>query len=166
MRNRMAGILIFGLSTSGAVLLASQAARMAYGQQSEATSRSFTVTNVAMSDPPAIGQAFSRSITVTNAVVQDAPPITGAISRSITVTNAVVQDAPPITGAISRSITVCNVGNCAPDFNDDGQVGPYDLAVLLANWGCSDFCPGDLNCDGAVGVMDLNMLLVNWGPCT
>lgn len=147
MRNRLAKVLIFGLSTTGAVLLANSPARIAHGQSpsSEAVSRSFTVTNVAVSDPPAMGQAFSRSITVTHAVVQD---------------------APPITGAISRSITVCNVGNCAPDFNDDGQVGPHDLAVLLANWGCSGSCPGDLNCDGAVEVMDLNMLLGNWGPCT
>lgn len=145
MRNRMAGILIVVFSASG-VVLAGQAARTAYGQTpSEAVSRSFTVANVAVLDPPTISLV---------------------ISRSITVTNALVGDAPPTTEAFSHSITVCNVGNCAGDLNSDGGVSAHDLALLLGKWGCSDSCPTDLNCDGVVNAMDLTILLAHWGPCS
>ncbi|MCH8852298.1 MAG: hypothetical protein IID41_06545 [Planctomycetes bacterium] len=58
-------------------------------------------------------------------------------------------------------------GDCNPaDFNHDGQVGPFDLATLLAAWGpcvdCED-CPPDLHGDCEVGPADLAMLLGSWG---
>ncbi len=57
-------------------------------------------------------------------------------------------------------------GAC-PDFNDDGFVGPFDIAVLLGNWGdCPKPCPADLDGDGTVGPADLGLLLGAWGPCT
>ena len=49
------------------------------------------------------------------------------------------------------------------DLNDDGVVGPADLAELLASWGHCVGCPADLNHDGAVGPADLAQLLANWG---
>ena len=58
-------------------------------------------------------------------------------------------------------------GDCDPaDLNHDGQVGAFDLALLLGSWGpCPDEgdCPADLDGDGAVNAMDLAMLLGSWG---
>jgi hypothetical protein len=51
------------------------------------------------------------------------------------------------------------------DFDDDGSVGPPDLAQLLATWGkCppDDACLTDLTGDGTVGPPDLAQLLANW----
>ncbi len=57
--------------------------------------------------------------------------------------------------------------DCAPaDLDCDGSVNPFDLALLLGNWGpCPDEgdCPADLDDDGTVGAADLAMLLGNWG---
>lgn len=51
---------------------------------------------------------------------------------------------------------------CEPaDLNCDGNVGPADLALLLAGWGGSG--PGDINGDGEVGPADLALLLAAWG---
>ena len=52
------------------------------------------------------------------------------------------------------------------DFDADGQVGPADLAELLAQWGeCDDCqaCPADLSGDCSVGPADLAEVLANWG---
>lgn len=61
-------------------------------------------------------------------------------------------------------------GECACLGNLDGDdvVGPFDLSVLLGDWGvCSPNtdCPADLDEDGVVGAEDLNLLLQRWGPC-
>ena len=52
------------------------------------------------------------------------------------------------------------------DLDGDGEVGPFDLAILLGSWGpcgdCGD-CPADLDDDCTVGAADLAMLLGNWG---
>jgi hypothetical protein len=51
----------------------------------------------------------------------------------------------------------------SPDLDGDGQVGPTDLASLLAGWGGAS--PGqDLDGSGSVGVEDLTVLLAAWGP--
>ncbi|MCH8880776.1 MAG: hypothetical protein IID34_12960 [Planctomycetes bacterium] len=57
-------------------------------------------------------------------------------------------------------------GAC-PDFDDDGTVGAFDLAVLLGGWGACppEPCPTDLNGDGTVGPLDLAWLLNAWGIC-
>ena len=64
---------------------------------------------------------------------------------------------------------------CPWDLSGDGDVGPFDLALLLGVWGpCPQPCePGDPaatcaedldgNCN--VGPFDLALLLGNWGPC-
>ncbi len=57
---------------------------------------------------------------------------------------------------------------CDGDFDFDGAVGPFDLALLLGNWGtCGDpaDCPADLDGDGDVDAADLAQLLGNWGAC-
>ncbi len=60
--------------------------------------------------------------------------------------------------------------NCCPgDLGEmDGEVGPTDLAFLLASWGaCGGVpCEADLDSDDVVGPADLAILLGNWGPCT
>ncbi len=52
---------------------------------------------------------------------------------------------------------------CVGDFSGDGEVGPDDLATLLAQWGG----PGDADLDesGDVGAPDLAILLAAWGDC-
>ncbi len=53
-----------------------------------------------------------------------------------------------------------------PDLNNDGMVGPADLAILLGAWGacasCDGGCSADLDGDCAVGPSDLAILLGAW----
>jgi hypothetical protein len=48
------------------------------------------------------------------------------------------------------------------DINNDGVVGPADLAELLAQWGPCVDCAADLTGDGVVGPADLAQLLAAW----
>ncbi len=81
-----------------------------------------------------------------------------------------------ITGDISATATVMIVsGTCFADFDHNGQVDPFDLAVLLGAWGScpepcvpgepSDSCPADLDPNCSVGPFDLALLLGAWGLC-
>ena len=54
---------------------------------------------------------------------------------------------------------------CPADFDNDGAVGPADLAQVLGFWGKNPGHPADLDGDGIVGPMDLAIVLGNWGPC-
>jgi hypothetical protein len=54
---------------------------------------------------------------------------------------------------------------CLADLSGDGNVGPADLAQLLASWGACKGCPADLNNDDSVGPADLAQLLASWGIC-
>ena len=58
-------------------------------------------------------------------------------------------------------------GACPADADCDGQIGPFDLAVLLGNWG--PVTPGstclDADEDGLIGPFDLAVLLGAWGIC-
>ena len=66
-----------------------------------------------------------------------------------------------------------NSGQCAfnviisilADLDNDGGVGPTDLALLLGDWGPCVGCAADFNGDGVVGAFDLAILLGSWGPC-
>lgn len=50
------------------------------------------------------------------------------------------------------------------DLDDNSFVDIADVAILLANYGCSGpLCRGDLNLDGTVDLPDLAMLLSNYG---
>ncbi|MEE9212070.1 MAG: hypothetical protein V3U29_05395 [Phycisphaeraceae bacterium] len=54
---------------------------------------------------------------------------------------------------------------CPADFDGSGDVGAFDLAILLGAWGPCHGCPTDLSGDGDVGAFDLAILLGAWGPC-
>ena len=51
------------------------------------------------------------------------------------------------------------------DLDKDGEVGPFDLALLLGAWGSNPGNPADLDGNGAVGPFDLALLLGAWGGC-
>ncbi len=61
------------------------------------------------------------------------------------------------------------MGECAPecpqDLDNDGTVGPADLAELLGAWGPNPGHPADFNFDGTVDPFDLAPLLGAWGLC-
>ena len=58
---------------------------------------------------------------------------------------------------------------CVGDLDGNFIVGPFDLALLLGNWGpyapCPPFHPADLDFDCVVGSEDLAIMLGNWGVC-
>ena len=56
-------------------------------------------------------------------------------------------------------------GPCPADLDGNGSVGPFDLAILLGNWGPNPDHPADLNDDDIIGPADLAILLGNWGAC-
>ncbi len=53
---------------------------------------------------------------------------------------------------------------CESDFDEDGDVGPADLAMLLGSYGQRDTTV-DLNGDGYIDDADVDILLADWGPC-
>jgi hypothetical protein len=53
--------------------------------------------------------------------------------------------------------------SCPADLNDDGSVGPADLAALLNAWGSGG--AADLNGNGTVDGPDLAAMLSAWGGC-
>ena len=55
--------------------------------------------------------------------------------------------------------------SCPADLDDEGTVGPADLATLLGAWGPCAGCPADLNNDDDVNAADLATLLGTWGAC-
>jgi hypothetical protein len=58
----------------------------------------------------------------------------------------------------------CGAAECCPaDLDDDGSVGPMDLAILLGAWGVAG--APDLDESGTVGAEDLAILLGEWGTC-
>ncbi len=54
---------------------------------------------------------------------------------------------------------------CPQDFDGDGVVNVFDLALQLRAWGQCEGCPADFNGDGVVDAADLAQLLGNWGAC-
>jgi hypothetical protein len=54
---------------------------------------------------------------------------------------------------------------CPIDLDDDGIVGPADLAFVLGSWGPCEGCPADFNGDGQVNAFDLAQVLGSWGLC-
>lgn len=52
--------------------------------------------------------------------------------------------------------------SCRADFNEDGDIGPADLAVVLSAYG--DYsCRADFNGDGEVDDVDVDILTKRWG---
>lgn len=56
--------------------------------------------------------------------------------------------------------------SCSGDLDGDGEVGPADLAIVLAGLGgtCKN-CLADVNGDNEVGTLDLVIVLSQWGSC-
>jgi DNA-binding beta-propeller fold protein YncE len=54
----------------------------------------------------------------------------------------------------------CGVETAIEDLDQDGVVGPQDLAILLSQWATSG--PADFDGDGVVGAPDLSRLLAAW----
>ncbi len=44
---------------------------------------------------------------------------------------------------------------CSADFDGSGNVGAFDLAILLDSWGPCVGCPADFDGDGSVDAFDL-----------
>ncbi|MCZ6653689.1 MAG: hypothetical protein O7D91_11765 [Planctomycetota bacterium] len=65
----------------------------------------------------------------------------------------------------SEVATLTVITDCPADFDNTGGVGPFDLAILLGNWGPNPNHPADLNDDDIIDAADLALLLGNWGPC-
>ncbi len=76
----------------------------------------------------------------------------------------IIRIGSTFVGAFGSGILTLDEHPC-PDFNGDGNVGPFDLATLLFFWGPCAGCPADVNGDGQVGPPDLAILLGAWGPC-
>ena len=57
---------------------------------------------------------------------------------------------------------------CPADLDDSDVVGPYDLAIVLGNWGPvpPNDPIADISNDSVVGSADLAIVLGNWGPCS
>jgi hypothetical protein len=51
------------------------------------------------------------------------------------------------------------------DLDENGCVDLADLALLLADFGCSGACAADVNDDGQTNLADLGLLLANFGTC-
>ncbi len=63
------------------------------------------------------------------------------------------------------TISADSVVRCPADIDDNGNVGPFDLALLLGNWGPNPGHPADIDGNGDVGPFDMALLLGHWGPC-
>ena len=55
--------------------------------------------------------------------------------------------------------------SCPADLDEDGEVGPDDLAILLGRFGPCRNCAEDLTGDGIVDEIDVDVLSASWGIC-
>lgn len=72
----------------------------------------------------------------------------------------------PLTIAVLLSCCVASASHaafCTADLNDDGGVGPADLAIVLGAWGPNPGHPADFNNDDSVDATDLAIVLGSWG---
>ncbi len=89
------------------------------------------------------------------------PPSGSTFPTGTTSVTCTATDDCDNSGQCTFNVTI----SIPTDLDDDGEVGPADLALLLGDWGpCAD-CPADFNGDGVIGPFDLAVLLGNWGPC-
>ncbi len=89
---------------------------------------------------------------------------TSRVRRALSSRNTL--PAALLAGGLALSTTGSALAGGTGDLDDDGVVGPSDLAILLASWGVCPPppCPADLDGDDEVGPADLATLLANWGP--
>ena len=76
-----------------------------------------------------------------------------------------VSSSPAQREVVKLQVSLPPVQPCPADLDGNGEVGAFDLALLLGSWGPCDGCPADLDGSGAVGAFDLALLLGNWGDC-
>ncbi len=57
------------------------------------------------------------------------------------------------------------IESCSADLDEDGEVGPGDLAIVLAGFGYCRNCAEDLNGDRRVDEIDVDVLMESWGIC-
>ncbi len=55
--------------------------------------------------------------------------------------------------------------SCPADLDQDGEVGPADLAILLGGYGYCRNCAEDLDGDRRVDEADVDVLIGDWGAC-
>jgi hypothetical protein len=69
------------------------------------------------------------------------------------------------TGAVEMYVMkYASLSGIPGDLDGDGDVDQADLAILLADWGCTGGdCAGDVDGDGDTDQADLAVLLANWG---
>ena len=89
------------------------------------------------------------------------PPSGSTFLVGTTAVTCTATDQCDNTAMCSFDVTV----SVPQDLDNDGQVGPGDLAMLLGSWGLCPDCPADLNGDGVVDPVDLATLLGGWGLC-
>ncbi len=110
---------------------------------------------IALSEAPTIGGGITRDLDADGdddvVTVNENPPSARSGDRGAASSSA---------AALLQSITTTD---CSADLNADGNVGPADLASLLASWGQPG--AGDLDNSGAVESADLAVLLAAWGAC-
>jgi len=107
--------------------------------------------------------------------LQDDDRIDGSDSGHLTISEVIPEDAGEYDCVIIDLLTGCTNttdsatltvhGPCPADFDDNGAVGPFDLAILLGNWGPNPNHPADLNDDDIIDASDLALLLGSWGLC-
>jgi spore coat protein A, manganese oxidase len=102
-----------------------------------------------------VGLLFAFASTPVLAVDQDGDGVPDNLDNCIKVSNG--PDTPGITPAnIQRDTDGDGIGNiCDADFNNDGIVGPFDLATFKAAYQSTTSPDQDLNGDGIVGPYDL-----------
>ncbi|MCZ6654069.1 MAG: hypothetical protein O7D91_13725 [Planctomycetota bacterium] len=79
---------------------------------------------------------------------------------------------PPIDEIVDMGAYEFRPDDCEPcptDVDNSGDTGPFDLAILLGNWGPDITDPVvlclDANGDFRISAFDLAVLLGNWGAC-
>lgn len=100
------------------------------------------------------------------------PTLTPTEVRQILISTADDIDAPGFDnntgyGRLNAFAALSSTPSAMPqDLNNDGTVGPADLAILLGAWGscadCDGGCAADFDGDCAVGPSDLAILLGAW----
>lgn len=91
---------------------------------------------------------------------------TTALTKGNHTITAKAFDAAGLSATASVTVNVDNsVVAKACDFDNNGEVGIYDLSILLTNYGktVTPNTSGDCSSDGEVGIIDLSRLLTGYG---
>ena len=98
--------------------------------------------------------------------------ISGAIGNQTAIVGAWGDDDNGADSGSAYLFDAADASACPWDLNGDGEVGPFDLALVLGFWGpCEEPCTPEATCttdldgDCATGPFDLALILGFWGPC-